>query len=103
MKLTITNVENSAEKAKYVNEHTAEIETEDIKITKATEGSLVVHVILTKTYFVSKDSIIREVERFISSLFRNANLKRVQTDQCNVFVDADDGKSDFCKSIYLFL
>lgn len=101
MKLTIKNIENSAERAQYVNEHTSEIETEDIKITKATEGSIVVHVNLTKTCFVSEDSFLREVKHFVLSLFRTANLKRVQTDQCYVFVDLDDGKSDFGDIVYL--
>lgn len=88
----MTNIDEAAGKAMFITEHIGDIDTEVIKINRVTEGSLVIHATATNTLFLSEECYVREVECFVSSLFRNADLRRVQTEQCYIFVDIDDGK-----------
>ncbi|VDI21385.1 Hypothetical predicted protein [Mytilus galloprovincialis] len=90
-KITVSGIENAAKKAKQMNAQKDNFKTDYIEMKKATNGSLVLFLLINNRLF-EDDMMESELERFVKTLFVTADLQCIQNHQCNIVLELEDGK-----------
>lgn len=88
----MSGIENAAEKAKQLNDQKDNFKTDYIEMKKATEGSLVLFLMIDNRLFKDDNMMKRELERFVKTLFVTADLQCIQNHRCNIVLELEDGK-----------
>lgn len=89
----MSNIENAQKKAERINDQKDHLSTSNIEVTKATNGSLVLLLLMKNKLFKNDQIMEREVDHFVKCLFKTVDLKCCKNHQCTIILEIEDGKN----------
>lgn len=102
-KITISGTENPREEADRLNSRLSEIKTPNIKLEKATDGSLILYVTFIHKLLESNSSLNRELNEFIRVAFDKGQVLCHYSKECNIILSIGQGMYRAKISISKFL
>ncbi|XP_052066309.1 mannosyl-oligosaccharide glucosidase-like [Mytilus californianus] len=88
--LRILGIENSAERANLIYSRRDDINTDNISINNATDGSLLLFLTIRNSIFISDELIEIEIKKFIDNVFDIADLRCSKIGQCNLILHIEN-------------